>query len=632
MATDNNITLFRSLDIFMKEMLTFITERLQRAFGENWWAEAVSAAVEGLPADAREPERMNLVRVHHIPLLLQYHWDSCFIETFKYREKTLGWLEEVVDVGRSVSPGCINSVSDDDTWRSIDTMSRLLRMINSPAANEILKLRGGATPGVEGGTATGVRGGEPSRVNAGLSSPVDAESSSNSYPGMDIDRLLEKKHKIEAILQKRFNRYVTVMFTDLQGSVAMGEAAGDIDTRLIIKRHRDILQPIISRNKGVLVKYQGDGSLSYFESAFDALSAAIQIQKSTDEYNTADDCGTPIYLRIGLHTGNCLVESNDLMGDVVNVSARIQALAKPGGILLSEETFKGLPDHGKELCAFGKTSDIKGKKGAVNLYKAVRQGVRSKEPSGSGIPSLLVRYSDGTQDSISLSEAETTIGRSKKCNIVLPEPFVSRNHAYILKELGVYQIKDLGSRIGVFVNDQRVSICKLKHGDIISIGENRITYSDNQDGSDTGKSSDLRSSQSEPESVDMDRNSLLKLLITSDKSEPVFHAIGRERMTIGSSLQNSVVLEGRGVADRHAALWLEGGRVFIEDLSGKGGTRVDNAVIPSNTPVELKKRVSANIGAYKLKVLDPEDTFDPSDFKTGFLNISKLADIFKKKI
>jgi class 3 adenylate cyclase len=638
---DNNIVLFQGFNIFMRAMREFIAERLQRTFGENWWTEGVAAALDDLPADARQPDRARLIQIHHIPMLFQHRWDACFAETFKHREKTVGRLEEVVDMSQTVYPGCTNTVSDDDTWRCIDTMARLVRMVNPPAADEILKLRHRREDSPRARPVQPV-GGEP----AGKDGKED-ESGSDSSFSMDMDRLLEKqvkiekeKLKIESLLQKKFSKCVTVMFTDLQGSVAMGEAEGDIASRLVIKKHRDILQPIISRNKGVLVKYLGDGTLSYYDGAFDALSAAIQIQKSTDDYNDRAGRGVPILLRIGLHTGSCLVEAHDLMGDVVNVSARIQALAKTGGIFLSEETYNTLPDHGKESCRFEKSAAIKGKKNAFNLYAVIRPGEKSEEPpvtGGPGGPSLLVKYADGTEVSFPITERETTIGRSKKCAVSFSEPFVSRDHACIIMENDVCHIKDLGSRIGVFVNEQKADDRKLKNGDTIRIGENRITYIDNRDGSDSGSSSVTRIVQSEPHAAEQDRQPLLRLLVTSDKSDPGLYAIGKARLTIGRSPENAVVLEGRDVAARHAAMWLEGGKVFIEDLGGAridagGGTRIDNAAIQPNTPVELKKRMSAGIGPYRLKILDPEETFDPADFKTGLLNISKLTNLFRKKI
>lgn len=185
-----------------------------------------------------------------------------------------------------------------------------------------------------------------------------------------IEQYLEKKAQLENLLQEKFTKTLTVMFTDLKGSTSIAENEGDLSARMLIKHHNDIVFPVIKSHNGVLVKTIGDGTLSYFESAQDGVRAAAQIQKGIDEFNLTAKLKTPILVRIGLHTGKCILEKNDIFGDVVNTASRYESSASPGEIYCSEETYHALADKSEVYCRFIKTITLKGKKEPVNVYKA----------------------------------------------------------------------------------------------------------------------------------------------------------------------------------------------------------------------------------------------------------------------
>ena len=97
---------------------------------------------------------------------------------------------------------------------------------------------------------------------------------------------------------------------------------------------RDFFDPLITAHSGRTFKLMGDGALVEFASAVDAVTCAIEVQKQVQEHNT----GSPkqsIQFRIGINVGDIIVEGDDIYGDGVNVAARIQALADPGGIYIS---------------------------------------------------------------------------------------------------------------------------------------------------------------------------------------------------------------------------------------------------------------------------------------------------------
>jgi adenylate cyclase len=95
------------------------------------------------------------------------------------------------------------------------------------------------------------------------------------------------------------------------------------------------LEPVLARRGGRLVKLTGDGALVEFPSAVDALGAAIEFQQAMADTNKDQPEDTRIVFRIGLHLGDLIVDGDDLYGDGVNVAARLEAEAPPGGIVVS---------------------------------------------------------------------------------------------------------------------------------------------------------------------------------------------------------------------------------------------------------------------------------------------------------
>jgi adenylate cyclase len=97
----------------------------------------------------------------------------------------------------------------------------------------------------------------------------------------------------------------------------------------------DVIDPKITENRGRIVKTTGDGLLVEFSSVVDALRCATQWQHGMNEQNAALPGDNLIEFRIGIHQGDIVVEDGDIFGDGVNVAARLEGLAEPGGICVS---------------------------------------------------------------------------------------------------------------------------------------------------------------------------------------------------------------------------------------------------------------------------------------------------------
>lgn len=186
----------------------------------------------------------------------------------------------------------------------------------------------------------------------------------------DLEKYLEEREKMESLFAEKFTRQLTVVFTDLKGSTAIAESQGDLFSRTLIKHHNEIVFPAIKDNNGVFIKSIGDGTLSYFENAQEAVRAAVRIQNGMDQLNMSGKFKTPVLMRIGMHTGRCVVEKNDIFGDVVNTASRFESAAHAGEIYLSEDTYNALSDKSEIYCRFVEQVMLKGKKEPFNAYKA----------------------------------------------------------------------------------------------------------------------------------------------------------------------------------------------------------------------------------------------------------------------
>ena len=125
-----------------------------------------------------------------------------------------------------------------------------------------------------------------------------------------------------------------IMFTDIVGYTAlMGE--DEQKAFELLRKNRQIQQPIIKQFDGTWIKEMGDGVLASFHTVTDAVLCASAIQKA---------CGniSDLKLRIGIHLGDVVFEDDDVFGDGVNIAARIQALAPIGGIWISEPVYNNV--------------------------------------------------------------------------------------------------------------------------------------------------------------------------------------------------------------------------------------------------------------------------------------------------
>ena len=103
-----------------------------------------------------------------------------------------------------------------------------------------------------------------------------------------------------------------------------------------LRRHlRDLVDPKIKEHRGRIVKNTGDGMLAEFSSVVDAVRCAVEMQRAMTDRNADTVKDRRITFRVGINLGDVIADEDDIYGDGVNVAARLEALAEPGGICIS---------------------------------------------------------------------------------------------------------------------------------------------------------------------------------------------------------------------------------------------------------------------------------------------------------
>src|SRR6202522_1078678 len=135
-------------------------------------------------------------------------------------------------------------------------------------------------------------------------------------------------------------KIAAILATDVVGFSRMASADEDRTLARFRALRRDLIDPTVADQNGRIFKRTGDGALVEFRSVVEAVRCAITIQNAMVERNAGLPVDQRIEFRIGIHLGDVVEESDgDLMGDGVNIAARLEGIAEPGAICLSEQAY-----------------------------------------------------------------------------------------------------------------------------------------------------------------------------------------------------------------------------------------------------------------------------------------------------
>src|SRR5277367_6176016 len=178
-------------------------------------------------------------------------------------------------------------------------------------------------------------------------------------------------------------KIAAILVADVVGYSRLAGADEDRTLARLRGLRSDLIDPAIAAHNGRVVKRTGDGILVEFRSVVDAVRCAIEVQNGTVERNAGVALDKRIEFRIGIHLGDIVEESDgDLMGDGVNIAARLERIAAPGSICLSEDAYRQVREKLKhEFVNLGEHA-LKNIARPIGIY-ALKPGAESTAPASS---------------------------------------------------------------------------------------------------------------------------------------------------------------------------------------------------------------------------------------------------------
>jgi len=200
---------------------------------------------------------------------------------------------------------------------------------------------------------------------------------------LKMEQVLRERYRLEQLIEDKFRKKRTIFFSDVCGYTKYMETWGDIAGRAWIQKHHDIVLPAIKENDGEILDVMGDGIMASFPVTLSAVKASIAVQKGLRQYNAGIDKAHQIHVKIGINTGEVLVDGEHVAGDVVNVASRIQNQAGPDQVLVDKSVFREVCGSEDVICRFHAMVPVKGKAEPLELYRVAWQDediVLSEEP------------------------------------------------------------------------------------------------------------------------------------------------------------------------------------------------------------------------------------------------------------
>ena len=190
--------------------------------------------------------------------------------------------------------------------------------------------------------------------------------------GSGIAKLLDLAREDPSYIVKldKLRRTITVMFTDIQGSTAYFEKYGDAAGLVMVHHCNDALRKIVQEHCGRVIKTIGDGMLATFEECIPSVAAAVKMQHGLLDLNAVRAESDRVAIRVGIHYDTGIVRSHDVFGDVVNVASRIESVASPRQIVISDTLYQEVCNGEFEIQKLGRFV-LKGKKSERTLYEVI---------------------------------------------------------------------------------------------------------------------------------------------------------------------------------------------------------------------------------------------------------------------
>ena len=273
---------------------------------------------------------------------------------------------------------------------------------------------------------------------------------------------------------------LAVLFADISGSTALYDKLGNELALQLVTRTLDILTREMEVRQGKLIKTIGDEIMCIFPDATVAVEAARGMQLAIEQQRPGGE--NPIYVRIGLHYGEAILEGGDVFGDTVNIAARVTAITRARQIMTTHAVVTRLPEKLRIQTRAVMRTEFHGKVEATDVFQiaweqedttSTRVGMSAyRKPSGAR-NELVLRY---RQQVIALGELRKSIvlGRGDDCDLVIRDNLASRQHARIEYNFGKFLFIDHSAN-GTYIRFSDNQVILVSHQQIVLHGAGTLS-------------------------------------------------------------------------------------------------------------------------------------------------------------
>ncbi len=220
----------------------------------------------------------------------------------------------------------------------------------------------------------------------------------------------------------RSRKLAAIMFTDIEGYTTLMQHNEEkaIQTR---DKHRQIFNSITDKYNGRILQYYGDGTLSIFDSAIDAVKCGIDMQ-----LQFLEDPVIPV--RIGIHTGDIIFSEEEIIGDGVNVASRIESLAVSGSVFISDKVYDEIKNQESIQASRLKTFNLKNVEKPIEVYAISNSGLIVPDPDD------IQGKTETKHTSAEEKQAHSIFQKRKGISIAISIAFISAVLLYVYQKFG----------------------------------------------------------------------------------------------------------------------------------------------------------------------------------------------------
>lgn len=258
-----------------------------------------------------------------------------------------------------------------------------------------------------------------------------------------------------------------VLFADIAGSMDLYNQLGDEDAKNLILKLQQQQADVIEATGGTVQEFIGDEIMARFTNCDDAIAASTRLHELTSDFSHTSSID--IHMRVGLHYGPAIVESNRMFGDTVNIGARVAAIARSGQTITTEALITQLSPVQQASARYYDATRIKGKYGLLDIYELTwqtsGQTTLMLSPDVNADSDTMTLTFANVQTRLDLSTQNFSIGRAATNDLIVHGSSVSRQHVSIEVTRGRFVVCD-NSTNGTYVY--------LSNGEVIYLRRERL--------------------------------------------------------------------------------------------------------------------------------------------------------------